>query len=103
MIILNPKKCQNPIGINPKEVSSFQLKKNSVVFPKEENPKEAILISIIMKDGEKYNVFYRFDNKESRDMYFSALKEEDGSRLPKSSTWGIFEEIIKILNDTQRI
>lgn len=101
MILLTPKNCKEAIVINPEEVSSFELRKG-LIFNCEENPKEAIFISTTMKDGKKYTASYGFDNKQSRDKCFSELKEKDGHRLPKSSAWGIFEEIISILNATQR-
>ena len=91
MILLTPKNCKNIIGINPKEISYFELKKGSALFSSEENPKEAILIEITMKDGEKHNVFYSFDDKESREKCFSELKNLK------------IEEIINILNATQKL
>lgn len=100
MILLTPKKCKDIIGINPEEVSYFELKKIPVLFCSEKNPKEAILIEITMKDKKTHNVFYSFDDKESRDKCFLELKKEDGSRLPKSTTWDIFKEVIQILNAT---
>lgn len=103
MILLTPKKCKGIIGINSKEVSYFELGKGLTLFFGEENPKESISIEIIMKDKTKHNVFYGFDNKESRDKCFSKLKEEDGSRLPMLKTWDIFKEVIQILNATQRL
>jgi hypothetical protein len=89
MILLTPKNCKNIIGINPEEVSYFELKKGSTLFSGEENPKEAILVEIIMKDGKKLNFFYGFDDMLSRNKCFSELKNLK------------IEEIIKILNATQ--
>lgn len=87
MILLNPFNCKNIIGVNPEEISYFELQKGSTSF-REENPKEAILISITMKDGKKYNVFYSFYKKEHRDKCFLKLQ-----------LLNQFKKIIKILNE----
>jgi len=91
MILLTPFNYKNIIGVNPEEVSYFKLRKGSALFSQENLPKETITVSIKIKSEKRFNVFYSFADKESRDKCFSELRNLK------------IEEIIKILNATQRL